>query len=147
MTRFSVKHLRSKFWILIWLAALAAALIVGNLARNLHNQELYTDALQPNQPYSHRQAAFYVALITDIAIGAFGGFAAFREWRGKRRAYNTMLAGYRAQGFNNPAFQTMSAGAAADGEHAPLLKLEQAGALVPMALAPLPPAPAPAPPP
>ena len=136
MTRFSVKHLRSKFWILIWLAALAAALIVGNLARNLHNQELYTDALQPNQPYSHRQAAFYVALITDIAIGAFGGFAAFREWRGKRRAYNTMLAGYRAQGFNNPAFQTMSAGAAADGEHAPLLKLEQAGALVPAALTP-----------
>ena len=140
MTRFAVKHLRAKFWILIWAAALAAAIVVGNLARNLHNQDLVTEALQPNQPYSHRQAAFIVGLITDIALGAFGGIAAWNEWRSMRRVHNTTLAAYRAQGGTNPNWRYQSTGAVAgsdaDDERATLLKLERAGALVPMALAP-----------
>ena len=106
MTRFAVKHLRSKFWIVLWLAVVGVTLFVGNLARNLHNQDLVTEALQPNQPYSHRQAAFYIGLITDIAIGGFAVVAALNEWRSMRRVYNTTLAAFRAQGYNNPAFQT-----------------------------------------
>ena len=139
MTRFAVKHLRAKFWIVLWLAALAAAIVVGNLARNLHNQDLVTEALQPNQPYSHRQAAFIVGLITDIALGAFGGIAAWNEWRSMRRVHNTTLAGFRAQGGTNPNWRSRRPApspAATPTTSAPLLKLERAGALVPMALAP-----------